>query len=248
MVAEETPSQLDDLSRDDIQKLADEVSQELFDQSMVHLPMLTPEQEHIILTQIVRVIFQVLTTSETERRTAWISSNLVDTSQALLASPERRRQLARKINQVVDIPLMREDQEEAILFLAVEKCANLIQELLPPELIRNLQGEDPRGLSEMKDYLIESVNSKVDLIGFTEEQEAALIRTMIDLLVDMYASDTDAALLLCSPTEQKEKIRQELAKLDWEIHASQARFQREQEALLQHRDRLQVLLDHCGDN
>ena len=64
----------------------------------------------------------------------------------------------------------------------------------------------------------------------------------------MYASDTDAALLLCSPNEQKDKILQELAKLDWEIQASQARFQREQEALLEHRDRLQALLDHCDDN
>lgn len=186
MVAEETPSPLDDLSQPEIQELSDQVSQELFDQSVVHLPMLTPEQEQTILQSIIRVVFQVLTTSESERRSAWISSNLVaDTSQALLSCPERRRQLAIKINQMVDIPLLGEEQEEKILVSAVEKCANTLQQLLPPELLRNLQRETPQGLSDMKDYLIQSVNAKVDLLGFTEEQEAAMISAMIDILIDL---------------------------------------------------------------
>lgn len=247
MEAEDTPSQLDDLPEQEIQKIADQVSQELFEKSVIHLPMLTPEQEHTMLQQILRVVFQVLTTSETERRTSWLSTNLLDVGQILLlASPERRRQLAVKVNDIVDIPLLDENQEEKLLILAVERVAEALHELFPPALLRNLQGESLQGLSEMKEYLIESVNAKVDLIGFTEEQEAAMIRTMIDLLIDVYAGDTDAAMLLTSPMDEKDTLRQELANLDWEIQASHARFQREQMALQQRRNRLQAMLEDCS--
>lgn len=242
LLAEETPTEYDDFDPAVITELSDHVAQELSVKSVIHLPMLSKDQEYEILKQIVRVVFEVLTTSEEERRTAWISSNL-DAGLDLLTSPTRRHKLAVAMSQVVDIPLLGEAQEESILEAAMEQCASTLEKILPPDLLQTLKGESPEGLAEMKENLIDTVNNKVNLVGFSEEQESEIIRSMINLLIDEYANDIGTEMLLLSPNEQQERLQERVTQLEWQIKASQARFQREQNNLHAQLDRIKAQLD-----
>lgn len=248
ILAEETKTEYDDVSSAELLDLADHVAKELCDSNAeknVHIPMITPEQEFEILKQIVRVVLDVLTSSEDQRRTAWVSSNLAS-GRDLLTSPERRKKLAKTINKVVDIPLLSEGQEETMLEAAIEQCAATLEHLIPPDLLETLKGESPQGLAEMKESLIVTVNEKVDLIGFSEEQEAELIRSMIQLLIDEYANDIETEMLLLTEVEQQERLQEKITELEWELTASRARFQREQDNLQAQLDRLKTQLNETG--
>jgi hypothetical protein len=243
IVAETTASEYDDFSSEQITTLSNQVAKELCDnnKSAIHLPMLSKTQEYEIIKQIVRVVFEVLTTSEEERRISWISSNL-DAGKDLLSSPERRKKFAATINQVVDIPLLNEDQEESILEAALEQCATTLEQLLPPNLLSTLKGESPEGLAEMKEYMIDTVNGRVNLVGFDEQQEEEIIRNAINLLIDEYANDIETEMLLLTKPEQEKRLQEKIAELGWELEASQARFQREQANLQTQLDRIQQQL------
>ena len=230
LAAEKTVSAFDDFNEDEVNDLADQVSQQISDKGVIDLPMLTKEQELKLLQQIMRVVFKVVTTSEAERRKELISSEL-HISHDILSSLDSRRQLAKTVNEAVDIPLLSEDQEESILEAAVEMCATTLQTLLPPSLISTLKGETPEGLSTMKGYLIKTVNEKIDLIGFSEEQEEVMIRTIIEILIDTYVDDTDAELLILSQEEQEMKLQNKVIELEREMKASEVRFAREQNNL-----------------
>ena len=227
LAAEQTSSEFDDFSAQEIEDLADQVASELCEKSVVDLPMLDKEQELELLQQVMRVIFQVVTTDEEERRNAWIATNM-NKGRDLLTHAKSRRQLAQAINEMVDIPLLNEGQEEDILLKAVDACAETLQKLLPNNLLESLVNESSHGLAEMKELLIQKVNAKVDLIGFDEAQEEAIIVSMVDTLIDTYIHNTDAEYLLLNEQEQGDMLQERVKELEWELQASQARYEREQ--------------------
>jgi hypothetical protein len=88
-------------------------------------------------------------------------------SRDILGTKESRASLVKAINQAVNLPILGETAEAALLQSAVEMCAETLQALLPPELIETIKGESPDGLLRMKKYLIAQVNKRVDLAGLS---------------------------------------------------------------------------------
>ena len=129
----------------------------------------------------------------------------------------------------------------ALIGAAVDACADLLTKLLPPELLETLKGESPEGLLKMKEYLIDTVNDKVDLMGINEEQERQLIETMVNLLIDEYIDDTEAEFLLLTQDEQQEKLEAKKLELEREKTFSQRWFEQEQVLL----DRKMERIEDC---
>eukprot|EP00545_Synedropsis_sp_CCMP1620_P012093 CAMPEP_0119014742 /NCGR_PEP_ID=MMETSP1176-20130426/10341_1 /TAXON_ID=265551 /ORGANISM="Synedropsis recta cf, Strain CCMP1620" /LENGTH=346 /DNA_ID=CAMNT_0006967979 /DNA_START=39 /DNA_END=1079 /DNA_ORIENTATION=- len=225
---EATSSTLDDLSKDEINSLADQVAKEL--NLSIDAPMLDEEQEFLVLQQIMRVVFSVITTNDKEKHKAFIKTN-ISASKDLLSSPESRKTLVAAINKAVDVPILDETQEATLIGAAVEASSDLVRSLLPPDLIETLKGETPESIGKMKEYVIASANEKLDIAGLSEDQERMLLEAMVSILIDTYVDNTEAEFLLMTPDEQKVKLKEMKETLERKKDLSQRRYEREQSNL-----------------
>ena len=241
--AESTESTYDDMPDEERNALADQVAAEL--NAKIDVPMFDEEQELQVLQQVMRVVLQVMTTSDVEARGAMLQTQL-QLSRDILGSDESRAKLVKAINAAVDVPILGESEEEAILTTAVNMCAETLQTLLPPDLIETLKGESPDGLLRMKEYLIVRVNERVDIAGLSEEQEQVLVEKMVDILIDTYVDDTEAEFLLLTKEEQQATLEEREAVLTREIELSTKRYEREQQNLAAQLARIQLRLQAYG--
>ncbi len=103
----------------------------------------------------------------------------------LLAKEQKK--IAALVNAVVDLPLVSEDVEQTIFEHAVAIIDAALDDILPEafgDLLRDrnkgIDKDHARGFAER---LAQAVNKRVDLPYLNEEQEAKLIRTVVDPLV-----------------------------------------------------------------
>lgn len=142
--AESTEFTYDNMPEEERNVLADQVAAEL--NRKIDVPMFDEEQELQVLQQIMRVVLQVMTMSQLEARGAMLQTQL-QLSRDVLGSDESQAKLVKVITAAVDVPILGESEEEAILTTAVNMCAETLQTLLlPPDLIEMLKGESPDSL------------------------------------------------------------------------------------------------------
>jgi hypothetical protein len=105
----------------------------------------------------------------------------------MLLNQQERKQLAQIVNALVDIPLIPEELEQTIFEHAVGMIDVALEDTLPAvlaELIHNAQnGIDKDHAVVFANRLVESINQKIDLPYLSEEQEAKILRIVIDPLV-----------------------------------------------------------------
>ena len=245
--SEKTSTKDDDFTKEQVQELSNAIASELVEKKAIDVPMLDQKQEYEVLVQILNVVFDILTTSDSERRASMIKSVQEFLANDLLGTPEGRKLLVQRMNAALDIPLLNEQQEEKIITVAVEACAKTLQTLFPPDLLRSLTGEtDHNNLIEMKRYVIMKVNEVVDFVGLNEQQEEALIRSMVDVLIESYVDPTAAELLLLNQNtdsaagtttmidpiqQQLTKYQNDAAAIQRKIELSAIRYEREQSNL-----------------
>ena len=105
----------------------------------------------------------------------------------MLLTDEERKQFATLVNAVIDLPLVSEELEQTIFEHAISMIDAALEETLPVifhSLMRQIeQGIDKDHAKDFADRLVVSVNQKVDLPYLNEEQEAQLLRIVINPLV-----------------------------------------------------------------
>ncbi|HEX9925823.1 MAG TPA: hypothetical protein VGD99_24420 [Anaerolineae bacterium] len=105
----------------------------------------------------------------------------------MLLNQTERKKMAKLVNAMLDIPLVPEDLEQTIFEHAVGVIDQALEDTLPAvlaELIHNSQnGIDKDHAVVFADRLVESINRKIDLPYLDEDQEAKLLRVVIDPLV-----------------------------------------------------------------
>lgn len=142
--AESTEFTYDNMPEEERNVLADQVAAEL--NRKIDVPMFDEEQELQVLQQIMRVVLQVMTMSQLEARGAMLQTQL-QLSRDVLGSDESQAKLVKVITAAVDVPILGESEEEAVLTTTVNMCAETLQTLLlPPDLIEMLKGESPDSL------------------------------------------------------------------------------------------------------
>jgi hypothetical protein len=217
---------LEEASEEKLEELGREMAVELnphFD-----LPVLDEDQEEVVLKQICKAVLNVLVSSED---IAVDPKALVDksvsTMQILLGEEAGRRQLAQILNAKVDFPFMDEAEEEELLMLALDACADRLLEVMPPGLIDILKGQGPEGLETTKRYIVERVNRGVDIFGLTEGQEAWILENLVSTALDILIGDTEAELLLMSLEEQRTELWERKAALQRDLRICQRRMEQE---------------------
>lgn len=155
----------------------------------------------------------------------------IEISHDLLESEETRIKLAKHLNELVDIPLIGEAHEEAILVAAIDQAAKVIQDVLPVDVVKTLRGDSSEGIAKTKALVIDRINERVDLIGLSEEQEKVFLETLVDVLIDSYVGGTQVQFLFLDAEEQEELLLEMRSQATREDEFSRRRFEREQQSV-----------------
>jgi hypothetical protein len=105
----------------------------------------------------------------------------------MLLTKEEQIQFATLINTVIDIPLVPESLEQQIFEHAVSVIDQVLQDTLPT-ILHGLLREAGNGIDKdhaktFADRLVQTTNNKFDLPYLNEDQEAQVLRLVIDPLV-----------------------------------------------------------------
>ena len=197
--------------------------------AQINLPVLDEKQELVIFQSIGGALMAVLTTPDEIAADPKHAVDLaVETAQELLERKEGRDKLAQVLNTKLDFPILNEEAEQDLLERALDACADRLLQVLPSEMIDALRGESSyEGLEKAKAFIVASINRKVDVIGLTEDQEAQLIATLVDMVVDLVIGDTELELLLMNPEERIGALQEREVALRRQLEIAKKRHEAE---------------------
>ncbi|MBT3385784.1 MAG: hypothetical protein HN778_07660 [Prolixibacteraceae bacterium] len=99
--------------------------------------------------------------------------------------------LAEKINEKVNLPLLGEEAELALIKKAIYKVLDILEDEIPDEFVDFLEdtalGFDPEqgvNIELVKTKIVTFVNEKVDLPILGEETEKKIFSRLADVLID----------------------------------------------------------------
>lgn len=99
--------------------------------------------------------------------------------------------VAGKINEKVDLPILGEQAEFAIIKKAINKVLDVLEDEIPNEFVDFIedtaQGFDPEqgtNVELVKENIITFVNEKVNLPLIGEKTEAKIFSTLVDILFE----------------------------------------------------------------
>jgi len=108
-----------------------------------------------------------------------------------MLSNEQVNYIAEKINEKVNLPILGEKAEFAIIKKAVKKVLNVLEDEIPEEYLDFLEdtakGFDPEqgaNIRLIKNNIVSFVNKKVDIPLLSENTEEEVFSTLIDVLFD----------------------------------------------------------------
>ena len=216
---------------EELENLSGQIATEL--NAQIDLPVLDEDQELVVFKAIGRSLMAVLTApDEIEADPKQIVDMVVETTQELLEGKEGRRKLAEALNARLDFPILNEEGEQDLLERALDACSDRLVEVLPRELVEALKGENCVGLESTKEFVVASLNRKVDIIRLTEDQEQQLIKMLVDFVVDIAIGDTEVELLLMDPEERITALEERKVVLTRQLEISKKRHEAEQENLM----------------
>ena len=216
---------------EELENLSGQIATEL--NAQIDLPVLDEDQELVIFKAIGRSLMAVLTApDEIEADPKQMVDMVVETTQELLEGKEGRRKLAEALNARLDFPMLNEEGEQDLLERALDACSDRLAEVLPRELVEALKGENCDGLENTKEFVVASLNRKVDIIGLTEDQEQELIKMLVDFVVDIAIGDTEVELLLMNPEERITAWEERKVVLTRQLEISKKRHEAEKANLM----------------
>lgn len=216
---------------EELENLSGQIATEL--NAQIDLPVLDEDQELVIFKAIGRSLMAVLTApDEIEADPKQMVDMVVETTQELLEGKEGRRKLAEALNARLNFPVLNEEGEQDLLERALDACSDRLAEVLPRELVEALKGENCDGLENTKEFVVASLNRKVDIIGLTEDQEQELIKMLVDFVVDIAIGDTEVELLLMNPEERITAWEERKVVLTRQLEISKKRHEAEKANLM----------------
>jgi len=230
--ATSTDSEYDGVTEAELDGIAQQLGTEL--NTVIDLPVLDEEQELVILKSVGRAVMVVLTSPSEliEINPKEGVNTAISTAQGLLAGREGRMKMARIMNGRVDFPLIGEEGEEELLLRALDACADRLVEALPAELIDALRGQrNSESLLKTKEFVVATINRKVNILGLTEDQEEWIIQNLVDVFIDALIGDTEAELLLMSEEEQREALVERRLILKRKMDVARRRYEAERSNL-----------------
>lgn len=106
----------------------------------------------------------------------------------MLLKSKERRVVAEVLNARIDIPWVPEEIEGQVIEHAIGLVEKALEDVLPQPFIDLMRdggnGIDPEKARLFGERIIAAINQKINLPYFSEEQEAAFLKMMVDPVVE----------------------------------------------------------------
>ena len=105
----------------------------------------------------------------------------------MVLTAARRKELATKLNDMVDIPFVGEAQEQMIAEKLIDCCMGPLESVMPSDdAMRSLArstGDETTMQQQIKEDIVTKLNKKIDIPFATESHEALVIGLAVDYLM-----------------------------------------------------------------
>ena len=176
------------------------------------IPIVSRDVQDELVKGVCMILFNPMTDAKHRRKM------IGRTLQASL-NQESDEDFAKMLNEMVDIPMVSEEQEYKMA-LKLAKSINAAFETLVPESMRELlqNNSSPEELQEARTNLVNRLNDMIDIPFQTEKQEEKQFKKIVDFLLMRYGLAEGTK----PPEEELIYIARELAILEEEAEIQQA--------------------------
>ena len=104
----------------------------------------------------------------------------------MVLTAARRKELATKLNDMVDVPFLNEEQEQMIAEKLIDCCVAPLQSAMPTDdEMRDLarSTDETTMQQQVKESIVDKLNKKIDIPFATEKHEAVVIGLAVDYLM-----------------------------------------------------------------
>ncbi len=187
----------------------------------IYIPLIPKEVQNEIVESLCRVFF-------TSNNFAAIRHNMVSRSLKAMIQDESRLTLATELNELVDIPILSEDQEQFIAEKLVNACFDVFEMFIPAPIKKILNSTRPEDLKDIRNNLVDRLNEKINLPWVSEEEEKKAFRYIVDFFLSFYGLQEGTK----NPDEALDDVKHELkiAQIELEAHRENS-YDKEQRLL-----------------
>ena len=202
----------------DWENVKEEVIHDLND--VICIPIVSRDVQDKIVDSVCTVMFT--SKSEKAARRQMIGRALQNT-----LNQDSDEEVATMLNNMVDIPMMNEEQEQVLMLKLVKKINKAFETMVPEDMREILTHSSPEDLREARTHLIDRLNEKIDIPFKTEEEERVYFSSIVDFLLKRYglAKGTKA------PWEELEDVEKELDMVDVELEVQESIYHKKLDEL-----------------
>jgi len=160
-----------------------------------------------------------------------IVGSAVSGSATSLLSGEGRKCLATRINDVVDIPGLSVDAEQATFQTCLDMFGSGLDSLVPPEWRRALKGASRAEVEAFKGQVVIILDDKTPVPFIDSAKKQLLIRTVVDFAFDSFLDVSGLDGVVLSPKAQLDRLVQDETEMQAELSSLRRCAARRQAAL-----------------
>lgn len=127
----------------------------------------------------------------------------------MVLTAERRKELATKLNKMVDVPFLNEEQEQMIAEKLIDCCMAPLQAAMPTdEEMRSIaRSTDESSMQkQVKESIVDKLNKKIDIPFATEKHEAVVIGMAVDYLMEEKFDEIHRSLVVNTASTEEEPV------------------------------------------
>ena len=127
-----------------------------------------------------------------------------------------------KINRIRQI--LNEAAEEELFMQALEASSDQLEQLLPPEVVDFIKGQENEGLEEFKTFVVERLSRKINIFGLSEKRKQWLVESLVGSVLDALLDDTELEMNLMTPGERRAKLMERTPSLTHPLEISRRKY------------------------
>jgi hypothetical protein len=143
------------------------------------IPLLSKEAQNALVEKVCLILFSPTSFKKVRRQ-------MVTRAARDILNEESRIVLATQLNEFFDIPFVSEEKEQVAAENLVNMCYEVLEKVVPPNVLDMLDNTSPDELREVRNNLITRMNEKIDIPFVSEEKEGESITFIVDFFLSYY--------------------------------------------------------------
>jgi hypothetical protein len=126
-----------------------------------------------------------------------------------ILDPARRSELATRLNESIDLPLLNEAQEQMVMETAIGSTGEVLDSVIPKRWVAYIQGCDKEELDELKVYVTDRIVQRVPVIPLVGGgTTAAIVTTIVGAAFDGMVLGSGIDEIVMNKEQRLAKLRE----------------------------------------